>query len=81
MCSAVNRNMGIAGFLSTDHKKKLLWGSKKAEVEQVVCQPQQIQGRYEQIHIMVFNVLEGVEWVSITCVMLTVISVTMVQTS
>lgn len=61
----------MAGFLSADHKKKLLWGSKKAEVEQVLCQPQQIQGRYGTIHIMIFNALEGVEWVAITCVVLT----------
>jgi hypothetical protein len=32
---AVNKNMGIAGFFSSEYKKKLLWGSKKAAVEQV----------------------------------------------
>lgn len=31
----VNKNLSLAGFMSADHKKKLLWGSKKAQVEQV----------------------------------------------
>lgn len=31
----VNKNLSLAGFMSADHKKKLLWGGKKAQVEQV----------------------------------------------
>jgi hypothetical protein len=32
---AVNKNLGVAGFMSADQKKRLLWGSKKVPTEQV----------------------------------------------
>lgn len=32
---AVNKNLGVAGFMSADQKKRLLWGSKKLAAEQV----------------------------------------------
>lgn len=34
-CSAVKKNLRVAGLMSADHKKKLLWGGKKTQVEQV----------------------------------------------
>ncbi|CAK9267809.1 unnamed protein product [Sphagnum jensenii] len=46
----VNKNMGIAGFFSSEYKKKLLWGSKKAAVEQEPVVAAAGTNRWDTVH-------------------------------
>jgi exonuclease I len=46
----VNMNLRIAGLMSADHKKKLLWGGKKAHVEQVPILAAAGTNRWDTVH-------------------------------
>jgi len=46
----VNKNLSLAGFMTADHKKKLLWGSKKAEVEQEPVVAAAGTNRWDTVH-------------------------------
>ncbi|CAM6118984.1 unnamed protein product [Calypogeia fissa] len=50
----VNKNLGVAGFMSADQKKRLLWGSKKLSTEQPLSHQEPVVAagvnRWDTVH-------------------------------